>query len=199
MKNKTLKLKPWLRFWVLFVLFLLFSMGLYVYSKNFFFSKIVVPEQNTTYTIFNSVAPIKIKIPSIQVDASIKRVGVTKDGAMDVPKRPEDTGWLETGPSPGAIGSAVIAGHRGWKTGPAVFDDLHKVKVGDLVYIENEEGDERVFIVRKIEVYDAKAEVSEVWNKNDNSYLNLITCSGNWNTFTGTSDERLVVFTDLVS
>jgi len=67
-------------------------------------------------------------IPSINIDAAIEYVGLTSNGAMAVPKGPNDVGWFELGPRPGDIGSAVIAGHDGWKDGiPAVFDNLSKL------------------------------------------------------------------------
>ena len=67
------------------------------------------------------------------------------------------------------------------------------------MYVEDSEGNELVFEVRELRTYDAKEIVPEVWNKDDASYLNLITCSGSFNVLTGTSKERLVVFTDLVT
>jgi hypothetical protein len=72
--------------------------------------------------------PVRLKIPSINVDAPIEYVGLTSDGAMDVPKGHVKVAWFNLGPSPGEIGSSVIAGHYGWKNNiPAVFDNLHKL------------------------------------------------------------------------
>jgi sortase (surface protein transpeptidase) len=76
---------------------------------------------------------------------------------------------------------------------------LDKIQLGDKVYVENEKGDTLVFVVREMHVYGAREIVPEVWNKNDAAHLNLITCSGDWNASTGTSDKRLVVFTDLAT
>jgi sortase A len=143
--------------------------------------------------------PARISIPSIGVDAKVSPVGRTKDGAMESPKGPEDAAWFEPGPIPGERGSAVIAGHRGWKLRHAIFDDLHKIKLGDKVYVEDEKGTTLAFVVRKIKIYGAEEVVPEVWDKDDSSYLNLITCSGDWNILTGTSEDRLVVSTELVT
>src|SRR5665213_214737 len=69
--------------------------------------------------------PVRLKIPVINVDALVEHVGVAPDGTMAVPKGPADTSWFALGTPPGAIGSAVIAGHYGWKNGiPAAFDNL---------------------------------------------------------------------------
>lgn len=143
------------------------------------------------------IIPVRIKIPSIGVDAAIKPVGLTKLKTMESPKEPEETAWFRLGASPGEKGSSVIAGHRGWKIGPAVFDDLHKIQPGDKVYVEDEKRNTVAFVVREMRIYGADEIIPEVWEKKDSAYLNLITCSGSWNEVTGTSAKRLVVFTDL--
>ena len=144
------------------------------------------------------IIPLRIKIPSIGVDAPIKPVGLTRQNSMEAPDKPMETAWFKLGASPGQKGSSVIAGHRGWRVGPAIFDNLYKIKIDDKVYVEDEHGETRAFVVRKMQVYEANELVPEVWNKIDAAYLNLITCSGKWNILTGTSDKRLVVFTELV-
>jgi hypothetical protein len=41
--------------------------------------------------------PVHLKIPSINIDASIEYVGLIPDGAMDAPKEPANVGWLSPG------------------------------------------------------------------------------------------------------
>ncbi len=102
---------------------------------------------------------------------------------------------------PGEVGSAVIDGHSGWKDDvPAVFDSLHKLKKGDKIFIENEQGKILVFVVREIRKYDPSADTEEVFFSSDSkAHLNLITCEGTWNAATQSHSERLVVFTDLMN
>jgi LPXTG-site transpeptidase (sortase) family protein len=180
-----------------------FSVLLALLWNNFFSSNLIASEENIQASVpisgIPTEAPIRIQIPSIGVDAVVGPVGLTKLNTMDVPKKPMDTGWFKLGPIPGEKGSAVIAGHRGFRNEPAIFDNLHKIKIGDEVMIKDEKGEERIFIVRKMQTYGAKEQVADVWIKDDSEYLNLITCSGRWNPFTRTSDERLVVFTELKS
>lgn len=144
------------------------------------------------------ILPIRLKIPSIGVDASFENVGLTPEGAMDVPKGPANVAWFDLGTSPGAEGSAVVAGHSGFKDNKAaVFDDLYKLKNGDQLYVEDENGITTTFQVRKIEKYNPEAEAGEVFVSNDGkSHMNLITCVGSWNEAARTHSERLVVFTD---
>jgi LPXTG-site transpeptidase (sortase) family protein len=141
--------------------------------------------------------PVRLKIPSIGVDALIEHVGL-KDGAMDVPSGPAETAWFNLGPRPGENGSAVIAGHYGWKNDiPAIFDNLHKLSRGDKLYIEYENGMIISFVVRESRSYPFDADASEVFILNDGKpHLNLVTCEGIWDKTKKSYSSRLVVFAD---
>ncbi len=142
--------------------------------------------------------PIRLKIPSINVDATVEYVGLNSDGAMDVPKSSDNVAWFNSGPRPSENGSAVIAGHYGWRSGiQAVFDELYKVRKGDKIYIEDNGGVVVSFVVRKIRRYDQAADASDVFGSNDGkSHLNLITCEGSWDKSQKSYSDRLVVFAD---
>ena len=147
----------------------------------------------------NITHPIRIRIPSIKVDASVEDVGITKNGLMDSPKGPDTVGWFHLGTMPGEIGSAVMDGHSGWVNNtPAVFDDLYKVKKGDEIQVENSNGVILTFVVRETKKYSPDADATDVFKSDDNGiHLNLITCTGFWNTILKSRSQRLVVFTDL--
>ena len=142
--------------------------------------------------------PVLLKIPAININAPFEYVGLTSDGAMDVPKGPADVGWFNLGPRPGENGSAVIAGHSGWKNGvSASFDNLYKLKKGDKIYVEDRKGIITTFVVRESKKYNPSADASNVFISNDGkSHLNLITCTGIWNKIWKSHSDRLVVFTD---
>lgn len=144
--------------------------------------------------------PVRIRIPSIGVDAAIEEVTLAKDGSMDVPKDLLDTGWYALGPRPGETGSAAITGHVDGPHGAsAVFTDLHDVRPGDKIVVEDEKGTDIVFMVRKIRTYDAKANAIDVFTSQDGkAHLNLITCKGAWDAGTKQYSERLVVFADVL-
>lgn len=155
---------------------------------------IVLPKQELVISWW----PTRLKIPEINVDAFIERVGLTLDGAMAVPQDPANVGWFELGPRPGENGNAVIAGHYGWKDRKAsTFDNLYKLRPGDKLYVENDKGEIISFVVIKSRRYDSKAEASSVFVSNDGkSHLNLITCEGTWDKDSKTYPQRLVVFAD---
>ena len=143
-------------------------------------------------------SPVSIKIPKINVSASITDVGIDGLGAMEVPKGPDDVAWLDLSARPGEIGSSVMAGHSGYKDNiPAVFDDLYLLEIGDKIYIEDEKGVTTTFVVRKLKRYTSSASVPEVFGSSDRlAHLNLITCTGDWNAQKKSRSERLIVFTD---
>lgn len=142
--------------------------------------------------------PVRLKIPKMNVDTSIDYVSVTPDGAMDVPDGPDNVAWFQLGPRPGDMGSAVIAGHYGWKNNiPAVFDNLNQLRKGDKVYVTDENGTIMTFVVRELQLFKEHDDASAVFISNDGmSHLNFITCEGVWNKIVKSYPKRLVVFTD---
>jgi LPXTG-site transpeptidase (sortase) family protein len=142
--------------------------------------------------------PVRLTIPVIGVDAVIEYVGVTPEGAMDAPKGPQNVAWFKLGPHPGEIGSAVMAGHYGWKDNtPAVFDELSKLRKGDTISVEDERGVLSTFVVRDSRLLGENEDASSVFTSSDGkAHLNLITCEGVWNAATKSYDKRLVVFAD---
>ncbi|KKR23804.1 MAG: Peptidase C60 sortase A and B [Candidatus Yanofskybacteria bacterium GW2011_GWD2_39_48] len=142
--------------------------------------------------------PVRLRMPSIDTDAIVEHLGITPDGIMDTPKNIDNVAWFNLGPRPGEIGSAVIAGHYGWKNGKAsIFINLYKLKKGDKLYVEDDKGVAISFIVRETRKYDQKADASGVFSSSDGrSRLNLITCEGDWDKVSKSYPERLVVFTE---
>jgi LPXTG-site transpeptidase (sortase) family protein len=147
----------------------------------------------------NSGLPMYLKIPRINIDTALEFVGLTYQGAVDVPKDPINAAWFNLGPRPGDNGSAIITGHYGiWKNGKrSVFNNLYKLRKGDKLYIEDDKGVIISFVVRESRRYDSNADASDVFVSSDGkAHLNLITCEGVWNRVSKSYSERLVVFTD---
>jgi LPXTG-site transpeptidase (sortase) family protein len=142
--------------------------------------------------------PTRLVIPSIAVDATVEKVALAADGSMDVPRRSSDAAWYSLGPRPGEAGSATVTGHFDSPYGgAAVFADLHKVKPGDAISVEDDTGAVTRFTVRKTRRYDAAADATDVFTSSDGgAHLNLITCVGAWDKRAKQYAERLVVFTD---
>ncbi|MCX6714989.1 MAG: class F sortase [Candidatus Uhrbacteria bacterium] len=143
--------------------------------------------------------PVRLKIPSIHVDATLEHVGLNILGEVGVPKGPTNAAWFNLSARPGEIGSAILVGHFGrWKNGiPTVFNHLDALKKGDQIFVEDQKGSVITFIVRDTRTYSASENVPEVFGVNDDhSHLNLITCEGIWNRILKRYPKRLVVFAD---
>lgn len=142
-------------------------------------------------------APTRLRIPSIGVDASVESVGLTADGAMDVPKNYANVAWYNLGPKPGAPGNAVIDGHVDSKTGPAVFWDLRKLRPGDEIFVIGVDGVERRFVVTAMQVYKRDAApLEQIFGAAPGTHLNLITCDGVFDRTRKEYDSNLIVYAD---
>ncbi|MBP6981476.1 class F sortase [Candidatus Gracilibacteria bacterium] len=144
--------------------------------------------------------PIQILIPKIHLSTTIEEVGLTKKGALGVPKKYTNAAWFNLGPRPGEKGNAVIDGHFGYvNKNPGAFNDLHKLKIGDTVTVLQNNGVTHSFIVRESHIYKWNEKVPQVFISDDTqSHLNLITCQGVWNPTSKSYPFRLVIFTDKI-
>lgn len=144
------------------------------------------------------IVPSRLKIPAIKVDAPIDPAGLTEDGDMDVPNDIVSTGWYKEGYMPGQPGNSVIAGHVDGKNGPAVFYNIGKLKTGDEIIVNAEDGTELVFIVDRVEIYPFdESPLREIFGFSTGSRLNLITCTGEYNKKGSYYEDRLVVYSTL--
>lgn len=143
-------------------------------------------------------APVRLRIPALHLDAAIEPVG--RDGvAMATPTRPQDVAWYAPGPRPGAVGNAAIDGHLDTAAGPAVFRDLHVLRVGDRVAVIDRRGRRYTFAVTALRVYPARgAPLQAIFGPTAARHLNLITCAGVWIPARQDYDRRLIVFTQLI-
>jgi len=145
--------------------------------------------------------PSRLKIPALQIDTYIQEVGVNGAGNMAAPSNFTDVGWYKHGTVPGFIGSAVVTGHVDNALSlPGIFKHLNALKPGDDVYIEKQDGSELHFRVAETLTYPyANVPLKTLFSRSDMSRLNLITCGGTWLSHMKMYDERLVVYTELVS
>lgn len=141
--------------------------------------------------------PTRLEITKVKVDAHVIYVGLKKDGTMNAPSNVIDTGWYKYGALPGNSGTAVIDGHLDGLRGEAgVFSELGKLVPGDLIKVTENNGLVVSFVVRETKKYPQTEQPAEVFNSTSGSHLNLITCTGSWNSKEHRFLERLVVFAD---
>ena len=143
-----------------------------------------------------STAPVvRIKAPSIGVDAPIITRGLDAAGIMQDPPDPVSVVWYDFSAQPGYTGNVVLAGHVDYHNyGPAVFWDLRKLTVGDRLQVALQDGSSYTYQVASLAYYDARtAPVSEIVGSTPTETLTLITCGGTFNRRLGDYDKRLVV------
>lgn len=146
-------------------------------------------------------SPWRIRIPSLGLDAPIQKVGLTRTGSMGVPSKYDEVGWLKTSAQPGQAGNAVIAGHlNGGRNVSAVFENLHKLQVGDYIHITDDNSSQELqFRVTGIGSYKPEnTPYEKIFGDTAQKHLNLITCSGTWNKTKQDYTERRIVFSQLV-
>ena len=141
--------------------------------------------------------PVRLQIPTINVDAAVEQVGLDSEGRMAAPARTDEVGWYQPGAVPGDVGNAVIDGHLDWYTGPAVFQRLGKLKVGDQITVLREDGTKAKFTVDSTSVMPYDASTDALFTRTGPPSLTLITCAGTWDRQRGTYLQRLVVHSSL--
>ncbi|MEU6000262.1 MULTISPECIES: class F sortase [unclassified Streptomyces] len=140
-------------------------------------------------------APVRVKIPVLDVDAPLTDLARTEEGGLEAPP-PDDAnlaGWDEAGTLPGSTGTAVIAGHVDTPEGPAVFYGLGALKKGAKVKVTREDGRTAEFTVDGVEEYEKDDFPStKVYAPRARPELRLITCGGNYSKSDGYSGNIVV-------
>jgi len=143
--------------------------------------------------------PVEVFIPRLGVQSSLVGLAVDGAGAMEVPQDPALAGWYTRGPSPGALGPAVIAGHVTWNQVPAVFFRLGQLRRGDLVRVAREDGTAAIFSVSRMARYDkTRFPTRAVFGNIDHAGLRLITCGGRYDGVSHRYSDNVVIFATLV-
>ncbi|MFF1421820.1 class F sortase [Streptomyces sp. NPDC058280] len=145
--------------------------------------------------------PVRLRIPSIGVDAPLTRLNLDAAGALRPPPadKPGLAGWYGDGTAPGSAGTAVTAGHVDTPTGPGVFYDLGAVTKGDLIEISRADRRTAVFSVDGVEVHDKKGFPDEkVYGSSGLAELRVITCGGGYSRRTG-YQGNIVIYATLTA
>jgi hypothetical protein len=154
------------------------------------------------FPVLEASRPTRIAIPEIGVNAPVHDVGLADDGTIAVPpvNEPNETGWYESGPTPGEFGPAVLVGHVDTKSGPAVFAKLSALDPGDRVEVTRRDRSVAVFEVNSVERFDkTSVPADRVYGDFTRPGLRLITCGGRWVGGATGYEDNIVVFASLVS
>jgi hypothetical protein len=155
----------------------------------------VAPEELTS----TAAPPIRLQIPAIHVSTTIVDEGLDADGALQVPPLTDagvrEAGWYDLGPTPGQVGSAIIAGHVDSYQAPGVFYDLGDLAPGNAVEVTLANGKTVHFTVTSVHEYSkAHFPAREVYGPEPYQALRLITCGGAFDEATGHYLSNIVAY-----
>ena len=148
--------------------------------------------------------PVVLSIPAIGVHSSLLQLGLTAQGALQVPPvgpHYDQAGWYRNSPAPGSVGPAVIVGHvDSARSGPSVFFRLASLRPHDTVLVDRADGTVAVFAVDAVRRYHKTAFPSQVvYGDTRGAALRLITCGGSFDRQDGHYRDNVVVFASLVT
>lgn len=163
-------------------------------SPTPYVKKIPVTLHFTQREISCPIEPVDIVVETDKKGNPILDEAGNPVNIMDTIDSAKVAAWLQSGPSPGEEGNAIINGHIRWKKVAGVFSVLSDMAVGEKLAVTYDDGSVLYFAVTSVDIFtidDWPAWVMET-NSGD-SRMTLITCHGEWNRTQGTSNERVIV------
>lgn len=120
---------------------------------------------------------------------------MSPDQQMEIPPEPDRAGWYRHGPSPGTdAGSVVVAGHIDTSTGPGAFFGLTRITEGAQVVVDLDDGTRTTYrVVGGEQVAKADLAIDEIFRRDGDPVLRLVTCAGAWVPSAGHYTDNLVV------
>lgn len=147
--------------------------------------------------------PVSVTIPAIGVRSRLLRLGLNKDGTIQVPNlntSADEAAWYKYSVTPGQVGTSVIEGHVDSYRGPAVFFRLGALRPGNHINVTLTDGITAVFRVTGVREYAKdKYPANTIYGPAKYAALRLITCGGAFDDATGHYLNSVVVFASLVS
>jgi hypothetical protein len=172
-------------------------------------SEVVVPQESGTLdeteaTKADLVAykteaaePRMIRIPKLQLESRVRRVGVSLSSEPIAPSNIFDVGWFESSGKPGDSGAVLLNGHTVGPTKKGVFSDLKLLVPNDIIELERGDGTVIVYRVSRIQEYPVnEIDMSAATEPVDPTKqgLNLMTTANKYSKQAGPNDRRMIIF-----
>jgi sortase (surface protein transpeptidase) len=145
--------------------------------------------------------PKRVIIPSIDVNALIQNVGIDQNSQIAVPNNVHIAGWFVESVLPAEKGLSIIDGHvNGVNIDEGVFKRLGELQKGQEVIIAFGDDSEKKFRVFDVVETGAEASASILFSQipSIERQLNLITCSGNYDTAARSYINRTIAILEAV-
>lgn len=141
------------------------------------------------------VAPDRVRIPAIGVDAPLIPLGLNPDRTLAVPTKAHIAGWYTGAPTPGEVGPAIVVGHVDWRGVSGVFKRLDQLRAGDQVEFVAQDGVTAAFVVTHAERVAKNAfPTQRVYGDTAGAELRLITCGGVFDRTSGHYRDNVIVY-----
>ena len=142
------------------------------------------------------VVPAVLELPGRGVTAPVESVGTGPGGGMVIPEQVRTVGWWAPGVLPGGTaGSAVIAGHVDSATqGLGVLAVLPQLVAGEPVVVRGPDGRAATYRVAARREYGKQDLPREVFRRDGDPQLVLITCGGVFDPVAGSYESNIVVY-----
>ena len=127
-------------------------------------------------------APRFLTVAGTTINMPIVEVGVSPDGAMEIPEPFNQAGWYRFGPAPGAAaGTAVVAAHVDTTSESAPFSQLKSLPAGAIVTVQRHGAAPLADRVIRVELMAKDAfDGASVFRRDGPPQLKLVTCGGRW-------------------
>lgn len=154
-------------------------------------------EQTASPVALPRSVPERLDIPAIGVHTNLMRLGLNRDGTVEVPPLDNNApaGWYRHSVTPGEIGSAVILGHvDSVRDGAAIFYRLGALEPGDRISVRRADRSAVTFVVDSVRLTPkTRFPTESVYGAAASPILHLVTCGGRFDRRHGSYRENLIV------
>lgn len=159
------------------------------------------PGTQVTPVPATGAVPRTMRIPSLDIKASIEVQGQDSRGVLLDPSGPQVVAWYDFSAYAGARGNGIYAGHLDYRDGRlAVFRRLKEIPLGAEITIEGQDGQSYRYRVQSSTVYPVQgAPEDEILGPSNLPVITLITCEGRFDQRLRAYDSRRIVRAVLVS
>lgn len=127
------------------------------------------------------IPPVRIQVPSVQIDIPVGPVGVQPDGLMEIPSDIRTAGWYQYGPVPSSTtGSTVVTAHvDSFEQGLGPFAYLKQLSAGAAIVVTTADGVDVNYTVESVQnIEKTQLPLDQVFDRDGAPRLVLITCGG---------------------
>lgn len=136
---------------------------------------------------------VRIKMPTLGVDAPVVRVGIDGQNKMVVPHNAKDVAWLDRGGVPGYTNNVVLAGHIAYSHVPGSFGRIGDLHPGDDLVLQIS-GKSLHYRVQWACLFGRNTDRAEqIMGYTYAPSLTLISCGGGWDASAGTHTSRWAI------